>query len=401
METATPEQVGLSAKRLERIRPVMQRYVDRKKLAGVLTLVARRGKIAHLECFGMMDLEAGKPMQADALFRLYSMTKPITSVAVMMLYEEGRFQLYDPVSNYIPELTSLKVKHRVTAKGLQLVDAERDMTVRDLLTHTSGLTYDTLEESPIGDMYRQVDPLNATGTLKEMVVKLAQLPLVHLPGSAWRYGVSTDVLGYLVEVVSGMPFEQFLERRLFQPLGMHDTAFYVPKEKIDRLSANYGLDTTGSIKLIDAPATSTFLSRSTPPHGGDGLVSTAADYLRFCQMLLDGGEIEGARLLSRKTVELMTANHLPDHLVLKLFKGMEHLTTGYGFGLGFRVLLNVAEAQTLASVGEYGWTGAASTVFFIDPKEELIGLLLPQLLPMGTYPVDREFHTLVYQAIAD
>ena len=313
MKTCTPEEVGLSSERLNRIGDVMQGYVDQHKLAGILTMIARRGHIVHAECFGMMDIEAGKRMQLDTIFRFYSMTKAITSVAVMMLYEQGHFQLYDSIANFIPEFKGQKVFIRATKFGSELADAEREITIRDLLTHTAGLTYDFLDDSPVGAMYQEADLLNRASTLKVMAQKLAKLPLVFQPGSAWTYSVATDLLGYLVEVVSGMPFEQFLEERILRPLGMVDTAFHVPEDKVGRFSAMYGPGEDGGLKLIEAPQTSPFTKPPSMAKGGGGLVGTASDYMRFLQMMLNGGEVDGVRLLGRKSVELMTTNHLPQH----------------------------------------------------------------------------------------
>ena len=404
LPTATPEEVGLSSTRLERINKVMQSYVDQNKLAGLITMVARRGKVAYLERFGKMDIEANKPMQFDTIFQIASMTKPITSVAVIMLYEEGYFQLTDPVSNYIPEFKDIKVFVKATEGGIKLSDQEREVTIRDLLTHTSGLAYgDFLGDSPVATMYKEADLFRTDRTLKEMIQELGKLPLLNQPGSQWRYGVSYDVLGYLVEVVSGMPFDRFLEQKIFNPLGMEDTGFYVPKEKIDRFGSVYGPTEEGSLEVIDAPATSQFSKSQNLLLGGGGLVSTATDYMRFAQMLLNGGELDGTRILSRKTIELMTTNHLPEELIpLSLgVKEMDYIIKGFGYGLGFGVLIDVAQSEILGSEGEFQWGGAANTFFLVDPKENLIGLIMTQFRPFYYYPIEREFRVLTYQAIID
>ena len=398
MKTITPEQVGVSSTRLSRIGPVMQLYVDEDKLAGILTLIARRGRIVHLEKVGMMDIEANKPMQFDTIFRIYSMTKPITSVAVMMLYEEGRFQLGDPISRFIPDFKHVKVFTGETTSGLELVDAEREITIWDLLTHTSGLSYGMAEDSPVDALYRKqiwerLEQKPET-TLDDMVKTLAKLPLVHQPGAGWTYSMATDVLGYLVQVVSGMPFDEFLKGRILEPLGMVDTDFYVPAEKIDRFAANYGPAEEGGLKVIDRPSSSHYAKPTTHPSGGGGLVSTAADYVRFAQMLLNRGEYDGIRLLGSKTIEFMTMDHLADGL--HPFEDQS-----YGFGLGFDVRTSVARSQIMGSVGSFGWGGAANTNFWIDPKEELIGLLMLQFMPSGHYPVVPDFRVLTYQAIID
>jgi CubicO group peptidase (beta-lactamase class C family) len=399
MHTITPEEAGFSASRLSRIEPWMQSYVDSNKLAGVIAMVARHGKVVYLERVGMMDVEAAKPMQFDAIFRIYSMTKPIASVALMMLYEEGRFQLHDPVSKFIPKFADVQVFAGGTERGFEATELEREITIWHLLTHTAGLTYDFFEDSPVDAMYLAADLHQPDRTPKEVVHEIVKLPLVHQPGTAYRYSMATDVLGYLTEVISGTSLDVFLKEKILVPLGMEDTDFYVPEEKLDRFAAMYGPSEDGGIKLLDAPATS---QHTKPPRflsGGSGLVSTALDYLRFCQMLLNGGELDGIRLLGRKTVELMTVNHLPDELIP--IQVQPHTLHGCGFGLGFRVLVNVAQAGRLGSEGEYGWGGGASTSFFVDPKEGLIGLLLTQLEPSRTYPIRSEFKVLVYQALVD
>jgi CubicO group peptidase (beta-lactamase class C family) len=399
VDTATPEEVGFSASRLDRIGTWMQGYIDQNKLAGTIAMVARCGKVAYLERFGMMDLEAAKPMQFDTIFRIYSMTKPITTVAVMMLYEEGRFQLHDPVSRFIPQFADVKVFVGATEEDLELSELERGITIHDLLTHTAGLTYDFFEDSPVDAMYREADLDRLDRTAEEVVLEIVKLPVVHQPGTAWRYSMATDVLGYLIQVVSGTSLDLFFEEKIFKPLGMEDTDFYVPQAKLGRFSAAYGPTEDGGIELLDVPATSQY---NRPPRfqsGGVGLVSTASDYMCFTQMLLNGGELDGTRLLGRKTVELMTINHLPDELIpIQLQPYTLH---GCGFGLGFRVLVNVARAGRLGTEGEFGWGGAASTSFFVDPKERLTGLLLTQLLPSRYYPIRDEFKVLVYQALVD
>ncbi len=399
MDTITPEEAGFSARRLSRIGAVMQRYVDQNKLAGLITVVARRGKVVHLERFGMMDVEAAKPMQFDTVFRIYSMTKPITSVALMMLYEDGHFQLHDPVSKFIPEFADIKVFSGATKEGFRVTELEREITIWHLLTHTAGLTYDFFEDSPVDAMYLEADLHRPDTTLEEMIHRLVKLPLVHQPGSAWRYSMATDVLGYLIEVISETSLDVFLEQKILKPLGMEDMDFYVPEAKLGRLAAAYGPTENGGIELLDAPATSQYCSPPRFLSGGHGLVSTASDYMRFAQMLLNGGELDGARLLGRKTVELMTINHLPDELVP--IQVPPHTLHGCGFGLGFRVVVNAAQAGLLTSEGEFGWGGAASTSFFVDPREELIGLLLTQLIPSRYYPIRNQFKGLVYQALVE
>jgi len=393
MNTTTPEQVGLSSARLARIHMHMQSLVDQKKYAGILTAIARRGKLAYADCVGMMDIAANKPMQFDAIFRIASMTKPITSVAAMMLYEEGRFQPRDPVSKFIPEFKDLEVLKKVTEQGMEVEPAEREMTIRDLLCHTSGLSggFDPQNNS-VDALYLKENVRDPNGTLKDMIAKLARLPLANHPGREWRYSLSTTVLGYLVQVISGMPFDIFLQKKIFEPLGMKDTGFHVPPEKQSQLAAMHGpMDRFTEAWVARYLKPATFFS------GEGGLVSTAPDYLRFSQMLLNRGELDGARLLSRKTIELMTTNHLapellPYRLRVPLF--------GLGFGLGFSVVMDIGQTAILGSVGSYGWGGWFNTRFWVDPKEELIGLLMTQYSIQGQ-PIRDEFQTLVYQAIVD
>jgi len=392
---AIPEEVGLSSARLKRINKVMQGYVDENKLAGLVTVVARRGKIAHFECFGTMDIEANKPMRLDTMFRIYSMSKPITSVAVMMLYEEGHFQLDDAVSKFIPEFKDVKVFVKKSEAGVEVTKPEREITIRDLLTHTSGLAYGLNKDTAVDEMYQEEKMLKWDETLEEKVGRLVKLPLANQPRSAWRYSMSVDVLGYLVEEVSGKRLDVFLEERIFRPLGMGDTGFYVPEEKMGRFAELYGREEDGDLEHNDTLYWGDFSKLPRFLSGGGGLVSTASDYIRFCQMLLNGGELDGVRLLGRKTVEFMTTNHLPDELIRQ-----RTLTKGYGFGLGFAVLMDVAQSGSLGSAGEYKWGGAASTGFWIDPEEELIGILMTQFMPY-TGRFTQEFKVLTYQAIVD
>ena len=385
---AIPEDVGMSTLRLERINPVMQGYVDNGKIPCALTMIAREGKLVHFEKCGMQDIAAAKPIEFDTIFRLYSMTKPITSVAVMMLYEEGHFQLSTPVSEFVPFFKDMKV---YTEDGSAVVDAEREVTIKHLLAHTSGLIYESdSEDHPIDQRYEDADLYG--GDLTNMIQKLGDIPLIHQPGSAWKYGMSTDVLGYLVQVVSGMPFETFLKTRIFNPLGMNDTGFSVRVENANRYSKVYEFGDDGDLQAIEK------VHAATGPlsffhSGGGGLQSTAADYLRFCQMVLNDGELDGVRLLGRKTVELMTMNHISDDW-------QPSNRTGTGFGLGFSVITDVAETHTLGSVGTCSWGGMASTTFWIDPVEELIGVFMTQLVGADS-PFHAQFRVLAYQAMTD
>ena len=381
---AVPEEVGMSSSRLERIAPVMQRWVDDGKIPGALTMIARKGRLVHFERFGMQDVATAEPLEFDTIFRIYSMTKPITSIAVMMLYEEGHFQLNTPVSEFIPAFKDMKV---YTQDGETVVDAEHEMTIKHLLTHTSGLIYGGDGDHPIHQRYRDANYYQ--GDLANMANELGNIPLLHDPGAAWNYGMSTDVLGYLVEVVSGMPFEEFLKTQILDPLGMTDTAFSVPDEKADRYPTLYEPAENGGIQVIEnAPVSSG--PRSFFHSGGAGLQSTAADYLRFCQMLLNDGELDDVRLLGKKTVELIRLNHISDD-----WQPLER--TGCGFGLGFAVVTDVAETHGPGSEGTYSWGGLASTTFWIDPVEDLIGILMTQLI--GDSPFHAQFRVLTYQAI--
>lgn len=383
---AVPEDIGMSTARLERIKPVMQQWVDNGKIPGALTMIAREGRLVHFEKVGNQDIASEKSIEFDTIFRIYSMTKPITSVAVMMLYEQGLFQLNSPVSEFIPEFKDMKA---YANHGDAIVDTEREMTIKHLLTHTAGLIYGGEWDHPINQRYYEADFYG--GDLKHMAKELGDIPLLHHPGDAWNYGMSTDVLGYLVEVVSGMPFAEFLKTRIFDPLGMVDTDFSVPENKADRYATLYEPTEEDGIKVLeDAPVSSGPLSFH--HSGGAGLLSTAGDYLRFCQMMLNEGELDGVRLLGRKTVELITINHISND-----WQPLER--SGCGFGLGFAVVTDLADTHTLGSVGTYSWGGLASTVFWIDPVEELIAILMTQLI--GDSPFHAQFRVLTYQSIID
>ena len=410
---AAPETVGFSTKHLERIRPVMQGYVDDGRMAGILTVVARRGKIVHFETVGMRDIENNKPIEADTIFRIHSMSKPITSVAVMMLYEEGHFQLDTPVSDFIPEFKNMEVYN---ADQTEISDAENAVTIKHLLTHTAGFIYGWGGEA-LDKRYQKANLFQPGTPLADTVKKLSDMPLAHEPGDRWTYGVSTDVLGYLVEVVSGMPFEEFLQTRLFGPLGMVDTAFSVPLEKLDRFAALYELNKEGEMKGTKEKEKKTDgtkekikgdkspkmrlerVEKDPPlendevrffPGGGGALLSTAPDYLRFSQMLLNGGELEGVRILKTETVELM---RYPHH-------------EGW-FGLGFAIVNDKTSGDTddkepkdtPESIGSYSWGGAAGTLFWIDPEKELIGLLMMQISDVSSS--HDQFKELTYQALSE
>jgi len=398
---------GLSKARLSRIDTFIQaRYIDAGKLPGALTMVARRGEVAHVSVLGAADVERGAALKEDTIFRIYSMTKPLTSVAFMMLVEEGAAALDDPVETFIPAWRDLGVFVAGAPPLFQTRPADRPMQIVDLLRHTSGLTYGFQTRTNVDAAYRkaQLGEMGGKLTLGGMISALAALPLEFSPGEAWNYSVSTDALGYVIEVISGIPFEEFLRTRLIEPLGMVDTAFCVPPDKASRLAACYGRGPDGTLALNDDPLTSAYLAPPVFYSGGGGLVSTAADYLKFCQMLLNGGRANGARFLSRKTIDLMTVNHLPGgrdltQMSRSLFS--EETNAGIGFGLGFAVTLDPAKALLAGSVGQYYWGGAASTAFWIDPAEDLIVVFMTQLTPSTTYPIRRELRTLVYSAFDD
>lgn len=404
---ASPEGVGLSPERLERIGNVIQQSIDAGRLAGAVSLVARHGKIAYFKAFGMADREANKPMRTDNIFRICSMSKPITTAAVMMLYEEGRFTLNEPVSDFIPEFKNMKVldppfpQDKTSPPGA-LVDAKRPITIFHLLTHTSGLTYPW--NPRLGKAYREAGV--GTGLLQEeqstadSIKKLASLPLLFQPGDAWEYSLSDDVLGYLVEKVSGMPFDRFLAERIFNPLGMKDSYFFLPEDKVARLAAAYTYYAEKGLQLLPsgkAIAEGDFSYSSDYPYrgpkvyfsGGGGLCSTAEDYYRFCQTMLNGGELNGRRILSRKSVELMSMNHT------------QGKTDDFAYGLGFGVTSEPRFLTELGSVGSYYWGGFYYTSFMIDPKEDLVAVFMAQLHPTGDLDVDTKAIRLAYQAIKE
>lgn len=411
----TPNKAGLSPERLARIRPAIEKYIADDKIAGAVTLIAWRDEIVYSDCVGLMVRETNTPMQPDTIFRIYSMTKPITCVALMTLYERGYFQLITPVSAFIPSFRDLKVYAGQTDSGPQLVNLAREVTIHDLLTHTSGLTYHFLEYSPVEEMYRAMMGGVEHRPLADFVDGLVKLPLAFQPGTRWRYSVAHDVIARLIEILSGQPLDVYLRENLFEPLGMVDTGFYVPEDKLDRFAAMYG-----SCNVLDSDVTATrwygdamaginqLLADprdclESAPHqvfrGGHGLVSTAPDYMRFCQMMLNNGELDGVRILSRKTVELMTTNHLKPELLPFEIAGV--YSPGFGYGLGVEVLLDLGQCETLGSPGEYGWAGAAATYFWIDPQERLIGVLMAQHMPDKYYMITPDFRVTAYQTIVD
>ena len=408
-DSIAPGAVGMSTARLARIGPAMQAYVDSGEVAGIVTLVARRGAIVHRTRHGFRDREAGVEMTDDTIFRIYSMTKPIVATALMLLHEEGRFQLEQPVATVLPAFAGVQV---MEADGTR-VEPGRPPTIGDLLAHTSGLTYDFMVDNPVAELYRQQRIMNdATRTLAEVVDAIAALPLAFHPGSRWHYSVGIDVAARIIEVLADQPLGDFLAERMFAPLGMTDTAFGVAPAAERRLAAMYGLpDLVGEGyhggKLVEA-AIAGFNERldvsATYPtddpdvfvRGGVGLYSTIDDYARFAMMLAGGGQLDGVRVIGRKTLDLMHANRLPPALLPYEILGL--VQPGFGFGLGSRVMLDVAANDGPGSVGEFGWAGAAKTYYWVDPAEELVGVLLMQYMT-GVQAPDRTFRSLVYQAL--
>lgn len=406
-----PESVGMSSKRLDRIGAKMQGYVDAGTVRGISTMVVRKGNVVHTEQFGHRDAEAGLEMSSDTIFRIYSMTKPIVSTALMLLHEACAFQLEDPVAKYLPAFGATQV---LGSDG-SLEAQARPMEVRDLLTHTSGLTYDFMEDTPVGQMYRDARIMNdATRTLEQVVDAIAELPLASQPGSRWHYSVGIDVAARLVEVLSGQSLGAFLRERIFDPLGMIDTGFGVAAADLDRVAAMYGLPDlvaenhsvtnlveaafAGFNERIDVSATYPTDTPDVFARGGLGLFSTIGDYARFAQMLINSGKLNGERIVGRKTLELMHANHLPAELLPFELLGRDN--GGLGFGLGSRVMLDVAASAGPGSVGEFGWAGAAKTYYWVDPVEELVGIFMAQYMT-GVESPDRDMRSLVYQAIDD
>jgi CubicO group peptidase (beta-lactamase class C family) len=388
-----PEDVGMSSERLGRIKTAMQRYVDRGEVPGVVTLIARHGRVVHFESAGYRDVEARAPMTPDTIFRLASMTKPIVSVAALSLYEQGEFQLSDPISKWIPEFANMKVIEPGIGGSYTLRNARAPITIRHLLTQTAGLQNG---DGVLQAAYQKIGPRTVPNdTLGDFVRRLATLPLNFEPGTQWHYGpsgVATTVVGRLVEVISKQSLDQFLAERIFRPLKMNDTHFYLPESKLARFAALYRPDANMKIEIDEKPTTdSLFFRERTYFSGTGGLVATASDYLRFQQMMLNGGELDGARVLGRKTVELMASNHTGD-----LFTATR---AGLGFGLGVSVVRDVGASAQLGSLGTFGWGGAYCTITFVDPEEDLIGIMMTQVRPNDHLNIRRDFQTLAYQAL--
>ncbi|WP_152207823.1 serine hydrolase domain-containing protein [Marinobacter changyiensis] len=400
----TDQIAGLSLAQLDHINAHLERrYIEPGKLPGTLTLVARRGEIACVKAQGLMDVERGKAVSRDTIFRIYSMTKPITSIAMMQLYEQGRFLLDDPVHKYIPAWKNRRVYKSGLYPNFLTVPASTTMTIRDLFTHMSGLTYGFMNRTNVDAAYRELALDGSSSlTLETLVERLAELPLEFSPGTAWNYSVSTDVLGYLVQLLADQPFDDYLKEHIFDPLEMSDTGFYVRDDQLDRFAACYLYETGDRFKLQDEPETSNYRRQDRFQSGGGGLVSTIDDYFHFAQALCQGGSFRGRRIIGRKTLEFMRQNHLPgnqDLPGLSVGAFSETPYAGSGFGLGFSVKTDVARSQINGSVGEYGWGGLASTNFYIDPVEELVMIFMTQLIPSSSYPIRQELRAIVNGAL--
>jgi CubicO group peptidase (beta-lactamase class C family) len=378
LPSASPESQGVSPTKLASAEKAVKDLVDKKEFSGAITLVARNGKIVEWQAVGMRDLAKNKPMEKDTIVRIYSMTKPITTVAAMMLNEEGKFQLDDPVSKYIPEFKGLRV---YVGPGDKTEPARREITIRDLMRHTAGFTYGYFGDTHVDGMYRAKHLLDRNTSLQDFVAQLATIPLQYQPGTKWHYSVGVDVLGRLVEVVSGQTLDAFFAERIFKPLDMVDTGFFVPADKVGRFAANYGPGKEG-LRVVDDPEKSPFLQSPKFLSGGGGLVSTARDYARFCQMMLNGGELDGKRLLKTQTVAEMTKNQLPAEALPIVMPTRPIADKSLGFGLGFGVRMSPSASDPSVVPGEYYWGGAASTGFVICPKNETVVIALAQFMPM-------------------
>lgn len=394
LPVAKPEEVGMSSAKLAKVDEVMNKRVADGKLAGAVVAIARKGKVVRFKTYGKMDLERDKPMRPDTVFRIYSMSKAITTTAALILLEEGKYRLDDSVSKFLPEFKELTVW-----KDGKAIPGRRQMTVRDLMRHTSGLSYGFVGNGPVQLRYKKEKPIDReTSTLPKMTKTLSGIPLAFEPGTRWHYSVSIDVLGRLIEVWSGQTLEEFLSKRIFKPLDMKDTSFHVTSENADRFAANYGPDKSGGLRVIDDPLKSRYLKPARLASGGGGLVSTTRDYLRFLQTILNGGELHGTRILEKKTTRLMTRNKLPKKLMP--IRIGQPPRKGVGFGLGFSVRVSISEWDPGGKVGEFGWGGAASTHYWVSPKDQLVVVTMEQFMPY-TFATEWAVKKLIYDAIED
>ncbi|MFK7768060.1 MAG: serine hydrolase domain-containing protein [Mariniblastus sp.] len=393
LKVVSPEEAGMSSAKLANVDSAMEESVKQKLIAGGIVVIARHGKVVHFKSYGQRDIAAGKPMENDTIVRIYSMTKAITTTAAMMLYDEGKLHFDDPVSKFIPELKNVQV-----AVGDKLVPLDRAVTVADLMRHTAGYSYGYSKQELHNKAYAGLKMLDTTVTLEEFGKKLGRLPLTSQPGTDWEYGISIDVLGRVVEVASGEKLEVFFKKRIFEPLGMPDTGFYVPAEKAERFAANYNSDGKGNLTLKDDPTTSRYLKIPPFSGGGGGLVSTASDYMRFLLMIAGGGELDDVRLLKPETVKLMTTNQVPKAAGWVKFGG--EIRTGVGFGFGFNVRDKMSDWDPDGRVGEYGWGGAASTHYWISPTDNVVVVTLEQIMPYS-FLTENKLKGIVFDAIKD
>ena len=402
IETVPPEEAGFSAAGLKAIRDWMHGYVDAGRLPGALTLIARHGKIGCFEVCGSRDVERGEAVELDTVFRIFSMTKPVTAVAALILVEEGVLRLDDPVSRFIPSFADLVVNRYGLEDRIDIDPAARVMTVYHLLTHTSGLTYGDGTRGAVSRLYEELrtDFEPADDPLAEIVDRLATIPLVFHPGDAWNYGVSTDVLGRVIEVVGGVPLDVFMRARIFDPLDMIDTRFRLPRRELERFAALYGPETSRGLELMESPASSPYVGEVTTFSGGAGLLSTARDYFRFAEMLRRGGTLDGIRVLDRPTVDLLTSNQLPRDLAeMGQATFNETEMDGVGFGLGVSVVVDPERTSWRSSLGEYAWGGYASTAFRVDPANAVTAIFMTQLIPSDYYPIRGQLRSLVLEAL--
>ena len=395
---ANPGQCGLDPTKLQRVIPTLQRFVDQGEVPGAVVAVVRGNKLVMLDTVGYRDLANKLPMRENTIFRIYSMTKPVTSVAAMMLIEQGKIGLDDPVAKYLPEFGKAKVFAGKKDGQVQTVPLKRPVTIRDLMRHTSGLTYGFFGESEVDVLYREADVLSDDDTAAQLSAKVAAIPLMFQPGTKFQYSVSVDVLGRVIEIASGMPLDQYFQTQIFSPLGMVDTGFYVPKESIARFSTNYQKGTDGQLSIVDAPDTSRFTAKPRMLSGGGGLVSTVMDYLRFAQMLRNEGVYDGKRLLKAKSVSEMTRNQLPADAIPISVGGSQ--MPGMSFGLGLSVYVGNAKMGSVPLAGEYGWDGMASTSFWSSPESDITVVLLTQRFPYSPV-LEMAVRPLVYQAVVD
>jgi len=392
--TGDPAKLGFDPDRLARLKPWMQRWVDEGKFPGAQCLIARHGQIAYCDQIGMADIESGKAWERDTIARIYSMTKPITGVGLMMLYEEGKFRLTDPLHKYLPEYKDAQVFKSVDDDGNIVTEpTKRQITVLDIMRHTAGLTYGVFGNTPVDQAYMKAGLFDTTKTLEEVSKTLGTLPLLYQPGENWVYSLAVDIQGRLIEVLSGMPLDQYFEEKIFTPLGMSDTGFYVPTDKEDRFVEMYSFNNQGQLIPYVGDFRPDHSKKPTLLSGGGGLVSTTADYFRFSQMLLNGGKLGDVRLLSPKTIELMTTDHLD---------GAVGFAPKQGFGLDFMVVKDITSLGTAGSIGEFNWGGLANTLFWVDPKEEIVAILMTNIVaPPGSVTLREEMRQMVYQAITE